>query len=143
MRRLLLLAAVCALAVLAVAPGNLAFAQADLDCDDFASQAEAQAALRANPSDPNGLDGNDDDGIACESLPAPRDEVPVQEPMGTGGGGGDGGGGTTPATAQYDQYTPTSPVPLPETGGPAFLALAPLALLVGGGLVALRLVRRG
>ncbi len=142
MRRLLLLAALCALAVLAVAPA--AFAQADLDCDDFASQAEAQAALRANPSDPNGLDGNDDDGIACESLPAPRDEVPVQEAMGTGGGGGDGGGGTTPTTAQYDQYTPTSPVPLPETGGltPA-LALVPLALLVMGGLLAARIVRRG
>lgn len=38
----------------------------DLDCDDFASQPEAQAVLDADPSDPNNLDG-DGDGIACET----------------------------------------------------------------------------
>jgi Excalibur calcium-binding domain len=37
----------------------------DLDCDDFSSQAEAQATLEVDPSDPHGLDG-DDDGKACE-----------------------------------------------------------------------------
>ena len=36
-----------------------------LDCEDFASQADAQAAYRADPSDPADNDG-DDDGIACE-----------------------------------------------------------------------------
>jgi hypothetical protein len=41
----------------------------DLNCDDFATQEDAQAELDADPSDPNGLDGYDDDGIACESLP--------------------------------------------------------------------------
>ena len=41
-----------------------------LNCSDFTYQEEAQANLDANPSDPNGLDGNDDDGIACESLPS-------------------------------------------------------------------------
>lgn len=41
---------------------------ADLDCADFATQADAQAALTATPGDPNGLDW-DDDGIACETLP--------------------------------------------------------------------------
>jgi hypothetical protein len=40
-------------------------AAADLNCGDFATQAEAQAVLAADPSDPNGLDG-DDDGQACE-----------------------------------------------------------------------------
>lgn len=40
----------------------------DLNCSDFATQQEAQAALDANPSDPNNLDG-DNDGKACESLP--------------------------------------------------------------------------
>jgi hypothetical protein len=40
----------------------------DLDCADFDSQAEAQAELRSDPSDPNGLDA-EDDGVACESLP--------------------------------------------------------------------------
>jgi micrococcal nuclease len=36
------------------------------NCSDFASQADAQAVLRADPRDPNQLDG-DHDGIACES----------------------------------------------------------------------------
>lgn len=42
---------------------------ADLNCSDFATQAQAQAVLDANPADPNNLD-QDGDGIACESLPA-------------------------------------------------------------------------
>jgi hypothetical protein len=47
-----------------------------LSCSDFKSQADAQAALRADPSDPNGLDKNRD-GIACESNKAPKDLKPV------------------------------------------------------------------
>jgi Excalibur calcium-binding domain len=39
----------------------------DLNCEDFATQAEAQAVLVANPSDPNNLDA-DDDGQACEEF---------------------------------------------------------------------------
>jgi hypothetical protein len=38
---------------------------ADLDCDDFATQQEAQATYDADPTDPNGLDA-DGDGEACE-----------------------------------------------------------------------------
>jgi micrococcal nuclease len=41
----------------------------DLDCSDFSTQEEAQAVLDRDPSDPNRLDGTDNDGIACESLP--------------------------------------------------------------------------
>jgi hypothetical protein len=41
---------------------------ADLDCSDFATQAEAQASFNSTPGDPNALD-SDDDGIACETLP--------------------------------------------------------------------------
>jgi Excalibur calcium-binding domain len=41
---------------------------ADLDCSDFATQAEAQAVFDATPGDPNRLDA-DNDGIACETLP--------------------------------------------------------------------------
>ena len=37
----------------------------DKDCADFASQADAQAALDAAAGDPDNLDA-DDDGIACE-----------------------------------------------------------------------------
>jgi hypothetical protein len=39
----------------------------DLDCADFATQAEAQAEFDADTSDPNRLDA-DNDGIACEDL---------------------------------------------------------------------------
>ncbi len=46
------------------------------NCADFASQARAQAVLRADPRDPNKLD-TDKDGIACEANPAPRDLNPV------------------------------------------------------------------
>jgi hypothetical protein len=49
----------------------------DKDCGDFRSQAEAQAELERDPSDPNNLDG-DHDGEACETYPYT-------------GGGGDGG----------------------------------------------------
>jgi hypothetical protein len=46
------------------------------NCPHFASQADAQAVLRADPSDPNRLDA-DNDGIACESNRAPSDQTPI------------------------------------------------------------------
>ncbi|HEX9437757.1 MAG TPA: excalibur calcium-binding domain-containing protein [Candidatus Limnocylindria bacterium] len=46
------------------------------DCADFADQAAAQAALRSDPTDPDGLDA-DGDGIACEHLPPPGNTAPV------------------------------------------------------------------
>ena len=49
------------------------------NCSAFTTQAEAQAVLRADPRDPNKLDG-DRDGIACESNPGPRDLAPVSRP---------------------------------------------------------------
>jgi len=67
-------------------------------CIDFASQADAQAVLRADPSDPNKLDisgpsdMNTPNGIACDSkwdapewaasfyYPAPMDTSPVPRP---------------------------------------------------------------
>jgi LPXTG-motif cell wall-anchored protein len=61
-----------ALVMLAAAPAHAA----GLNCDDFDNQAAAQAFLRADPSDPEGLDGNND-GVACENRPAPKDNVPV------------------------------------------------------------------
>jgi uncharacterized protein YqkB len=54
-----------------------ASAQADrYTCSDFRSQAAAQAAYRADPSDPHRLDA-DRDGIACENNPPPYDGIPV------------------------------------------------------------------
>jgi hypothetical protein len=46
------------------------------NCKDFANQAQAQAVLRADPTDPNKLD-SENDGIACETNPAPYDRFPV------------------------------------------------------------------
>jgi hypothetical protein len=51
---------------------------ADLNCSDFATQAEAQAAFNATPGDPNGLD-RDGDGIACETLPGATGVQAVSE----------------------------------------------------------------
>ena len=51
------------------APTPSAPSGGDLDCSDFATQAEAQAVYDQDPSDPNGLDGSPEDGVACESLP--------------------------------------------------------------------------
>jgi Excalibur calcium-binding domain len=66
MRRIALLLAAAIVLALTAAPA--AFAQVnDQDCKDFASQAEAQAHLNADPSDPDNLDA-DNDGKACESF---------------------------------------------------------------------------
>jgi hypothetical protein len=50
------------------------------NCADFASQADAQAVLRADPSDPNRLDQGGIPGVACESNKAPKDTVQVVGP---------------------------------------------------------------
>ena len=49
------------------------------NCAEFASQADAQAVLRADPSDPNKLDTDRPrpDGLACESNRAPFGLTPV------------------------------------------------------------------
>jgi hypothetical protein len=60
---------IVALVVLAVAIFVPGAAQAqDRNCRDFSTQAEAQAVLNQDRSDPNNLD-SDNDGIACEDLP--------------------------------------------------------------------------
>lgn len=74
--KILLLCAIGALSALALAPSGAS--AVDYDCEDFATQEEAQEYLL--PGDPYRLDA-DDDGIACEDLPS--------------GGGGESGGGST------------------------------------------------
>ena len=56
--------------VLWVAPAS-AHHGYDMDCPQFASQAAAQHHMNAHPGDPDGLDGYDGDGRACESSPCP------------------------------------------------------------------------
>ena len=90
----------------------------DLDCADFATQAEAQAEFDADPTDPNGLDA-DDDGKACEEL--------------AGGSEAQQGGGN--ADKQYGKVIRVTVVKgkLPGTGGPSLvLLLGPLAIALVG-----------
>jgi hypothetical protein len=113
-----------------------AFAQADLDCADFSYQEEAQAVYNRDPSDPNGLDANND-GIACESLPPrpPEGTTPERtnpEP-------------TPPTERQYgpeskDVIIKTIPKQktLVDTGGPPVFGLLVAAGLLGGGALLLR-----
>jgi hypothetical protein len=92
-------------------PSNVDFelvqSQADLNCADFASQAEAQAEFDSDTTDPNGLDA-DGDGEACEEL----------------GGGSEAAPGND--TADEDQYNND----LMEAGGPAS---GPVPMMPGGG----------
>jgi hypothetical protein len=129
MRRITLLLAAASVLTLTAAPA--AFAQAnDQNCADFASQADAQAHLRADPQDPDGLDarpgpadGNNQaggDGIACESLPGPFDREPVFA-----------GSPALPAP------TPAAPTPTTIAGQPLpFTGPRDTQLPLGAGLVA-------
>ncbi len=60
------------------------------DCGDFRSQAEAQAELRGDPSDPNvlGEDDGPDDGIACETYPYDDPATDLTPVLATAEGGG-------------------------------------------------------
>lgn len=126
-----------------------ASAQDNENCDDFASQAEAQAHYQEDVSDPDQLDADDDD-IACENFPdytdPARNEVPVDR---TGGGGeptpappvdnsGSNGGGPTEPTEPGGMVMPTGPVDTGAggTAGPdntGLIAAGGIALTVGAG----------
>ena len=92
-----------------LSPTKPALAQDEFDCASFNSQAEAQAELRRDPSDPSGLDGpigtasDGTSGVACEVYPyddPARDETPV-----------DVGGGSPPSTTITTPPPTTSPPP--------------------------------
>lgn len=99
-------------------------AQGDLDCIDFATQAEAQATYDTDPSDPNGLDA-DDDGVACESTTSVAAGTEFED----GSRVIAGSGSETPVAT-------TTTTALPATGG---LPLMPLAgaLVLGLGVLGL------
>jgi hypothetical protein len=106
------------------------------DCDDFKYQEDAQKVFDRHPGDPYGLDGpigpasEGKPGVACEDLP--------HRP-----------------TSADDQYSPETSVdnpnsvvpdtnsgkPLPNTGGPPYLAVG-AGLLLGAAVVAGRGVLR-
>ncbi|NIH87487.1 excalibur calcium-binding domain-containing protein [Amycolatopsis granulosa] len=97
---------------------------ADLDCADFATQAQAQAVLDADRRDPNHLDA-DHDGYACESRFGEKKaagggtQIKVKPVGGVATGGGDAG----------------------EPGAGPAVAVGALAL-VGGGAGTVLLMRR-
>lgn len=130
MRRLL----ISVTAVLIAFPVLTSPARADShNCSNYASQAAAQAALRANPSDPNGLDGppgpasSGTPGVACEDRPGPRDENPVQI------GAAPAAASARPAVAQ-PAGVPAGVQTIPKAGGmpiAGLLLLGSIALGVG------------
>ena len=107
--------AALALVALIAAP---TFANDDSNCDDYNSQAEAQAHFEAGggsaTNNVDGLDG-DSDGVACEDkadYPDPaRDETPAEA-----GDGDDDGSGEMPNTDTVSAGTST------DTALPALLA---------------------
>lgn len=149
MRRLLLLAALSMVATLVFAPAVLA---QDVDCPQL-TYAEAQAILAEDPSDPNGLDA-DNDGEACDenagdgSTATPMEEEsasPMAEESAsataTAESDDDGSASASAAPAVKNQYTSE----LPETGGgvsSATLSLVAALLLVGGGIMSASIARR-
>jgi hypothetical protein len=90
--------------VLALSAAPAALAQADKDCADFSSQAEAQAYFEANGGSPtNNVDNldADHDGQACEAFDYGGDGG-----GGTGGGGTGGDDGDLPFTGPNDTMLP-------------------------------------
>ena len=145
MRKVLLVAALCALAVLTVAPTAMAQTEGvPQNCDDFASQADAQAFYNSDPSDPEGLDA-DDDGIACEDSTgggAMMDESPSPSPSPSASPTSSATSSASASATSSATASASAPA-LPETGGSsALVPLASLALLAGGGLLTAFVARR-
>ena len=136
-------AAVLAAAVTFPLAGT-ALAQDNLNCDDFATQEEAQAEFDSDPSDPNGLDA-DNDGIACEDLSSSGSGTDTGTGTGTGTGASGGTGSDDdrvskkPSGGDDDQVSkkPSGSVDTGDgstsgTDGVAYL-LGGLALTAAGG----------
>jgi hypothetical protein len=139
----LLLIAVLALALILVS-ASVVLAQSrgpsgadgTFNCDDFDTRQQAQAFYDEDPSDPDGLD-DDDDGEACESLPGGGTDDNGDETTDNDMTNGENGGATE------DQYEDGDEEPMdrtPETGGPALLLVA--GLLMGLGALGLGVSRR-
>ncbi len=115
--------------------------QGDLDCADFASQAEAQATFNADPSDPNGLDA-DNDGIACEeNTPTTPTATQYTPPTTTAPTATTAPTTTTAPTATTAPTTAPNITEMPATGGPSLLIPA-VGLLLASGLIGLGAMRR-
>lgn len=98
----------------------------DLDCADFSTQEAAQAEFDADPSDPNGLD-RDDDGYACEVFFGYIGNPIAGQPDVGGTAGEDGDDAESGAVDA-----------LPDTGtGPAATAASQQVLASGAALISM------
>lgn len=131
-RALIILSAAVALA-LSATPVLGHHTVGDHNCDDFNSQADAQAYFRSQGGSPsNNVDDldRDNDGVACEDHTTypngARDETPAA--------------GTAPAPA-----APAAPAPVANTAMeqplPLFVPVAVLGVLLGSTLVLRRVTR--
>jgi hypothetical protein len=124
------------LIALMVVLASPAQAQDEWDCDDFATQQEAQSIYSQDTSDPYDLDGNDDDGKACEDLPSGSSSTSPFT------GSAPSSGSAEPSGAAAVQYQYGESGFLPATGGGSLLAaICGTILLAGGGWLAYRLVK--
>lgn len=152
MRRVVYLCALCALFMLAFTPA--AFAQADKDCSDFATQPQAQAYFTSHGgSASNNFDNldADHDGIACEDLPggsAPASSAPASSTPASSAPATSTPASSAPAAQQYS--TPSTGtelnaggnLPLPNTGGPSLLLPIGTGVLAAGALLMIITRRR-
>lgn len=161
-----MMTALCMIGALVFAPAVLA--QDEFDCDDFATQEDAQAVYDQDTSDPSGLDGpigegfTGEEGVACEELPSggtgtdtsaePEATTSVEPTTSVSAEPGDevsvSADASESATASASESatvaaTASAEADLPDTGGvsPA-LTFVPLALLLGAGLLSFRVLRR-
>lgn len=163
MEKLLYLAVLAMATSLVSVPAALAQSETgDLYCIDFSDTAEdaqnqAQALLKRNPDDPNGLDA-DGDGVACEYTSSAQGSVAFEDQSGYTSGAsaapqeqqqtppGAEVAPVTPPAADGPVVQPAEPdaAVLPDTGGPggAALLLPTAGLLLATGLVGLKVARR-
>jgi len=99
-------------------PTKSALAQDEFDCASFNSQAEAQAELRRDASDPSGLDGpigtasDGTAGVACEVYPyddPARDETPVD----VSGSSASASGSASASSSASASIPPDKTIPTP------------------------------
>jgi hypothetical protein len=104
----------------------------DRDCNQFTTQAQAQAVYKANPADVYNLDA-DNDGVACEWLPNDRWEDGTAPSTTTPTRGVETGAGGTADLVAADEETAD------DDAGPLVpLGIAGAVVLATGGLVLAR-----
>jgi hypothetical protein len=137
MRKITVLSVLSALAALVFAAPASAH---DFNCGYFASQLEAQNHYDSHGgADPDRLDGNDNDGIACEDNGAPYSDVWLAQH----GGSSVGSGTDTGTSTDSGQATQ-----LPATGTGGYLSgsaldLSPALLLAGAFVLGITLASGG